>query len=44
MPFLYKFASDDICIDFVNQQIYYLSNIYFFVACVDSQNPLRHDI
>ena len=28
------FTSHGICINFDNQQIYYLINLYFFVACV----------
>ena len=32
--FFCNFTSHGICISFHNQQIYYLNNLYFFVACV----------
>ena len=32
--FVCNFTSHGICINFDNQQVYYLVNLYFFVACV----------
>ena len=34
MLFLCNFTSHGICIDFDNQQIFYLINLYFYAACM----------
>ena len=41
MLFLCNFTSHGICIDFDNQQIQYLINLYFFVARMGQLDILR---
>ena len=42
--FTCNFMSDGICMNFENQQIYYLINIYFFVARVGQPKSVLQDL
>ena len=37
-----NFTQNSICINFDNQQIYYLINLYFFIACVGQSALTRY--